>query len=251
MKFNLIRFHSKRCLVCQPRVGFDATTSGDTNNLFDNIARDTRKKIELADAVLRSRCGSGFTPRHRQMPNATSRSRWTLVRDGHDESSESDLASTAKAVLFLYDKYDDPTNKSQDDIEQQFVQLLLIWTHRRRRIEKYSLHRMVCPFERSCQDEFLAADKQRTEEKMAKETGAITPSQTEAKFRLYRELVDVVNALVLVEWGDAVCRVCRLVNVQIADKKAIVKLLFHQKAPIKRRRRESRYRHGKPKNMYH
>lgn len=33
---------------------------------------------------------------------------------------------------------------------------------------------------KACQDEFLAADKQRAEEKMAKETGAIKTAQTEA-----------------------------------------------------------------------
>ena len=75
---------------------------------------------------------------------------------------------------------------------------------------------------KDCQDEFLAADKQRTEEKMAKETGAIKTAQTEAN-QAYRELVDVVNALVLVNGETPYAEFIDFVNVQIADKKAIVK----------------------------
>ena len=57
---------------------------------------------------------------------------------------------------------------------------------------------------------------------MAQETGAIKTAQIEAN-QAYRELVDVVNALVLVNGETPYAEFIDFVNVQIADKKAIVK----------------------------
>lgn len=133
-----------------------------------------------------------------------------------------DLASTAKTVLFLYDKYGDPTNKSQDEESSSLYNLMQDLDALEEGVLESIHFTEWYAYLKDCQDEFLAADKQRTEEKMAKETGAIKTAQTEAN-QAYRELVDVVNALVLVNGETPYAEFIDFVNVQIADKKAIVK----------------------------
>lgn len=133
-----------------------------------------------------------------------------------------DLASMAKTVLFLYDKYGDPTNKSQDEESSSLYNLMQDLDALEEGVLESIHFTEWYEYLKACQDEFLAADKLRAEEKMAKETGAIKTAQTEAN-QAYRELVDVVNALVLVNGETPYAEFIDFVNVQIADKKAVVK----------------------------
>ena len=133
-----------------------------------------------------------------------------------------DVAAAAKAVLFLYDKYGDPTNKSQDEESSCLYNLMQDLDALEEGILESIHFTEWYAYLKACQDEFLEADKQRTEEKMLKETGAIKTAQTEAN-QAYRELVDVVNALVLVNGETPYAEFIDFVNVQIADKKAVAK----------------------------
>lgn len=138
------------------------------------------------------------------------------------EFPDEEISATAKSIAALFDKYGDPTKKSQDE-ESGIIHNLLQDFEALEEGVMDSIH--FTPwyeYLKTTQAAFLEADQQRNAEKSAQEAGVIKAAQTEAN-QAYRELVDAVNALVLVNGETPYAAFIDSVNAEIADKKTVVK----------------------------
>ena len=144
-----------------------------------------------------------------------------------------DLASTAKAVLFLYDKYGDPTNKSQDEESSSLYNLMQDLDALEEGVLESIHFTEWYAYLKDCQDEFLAADKQRTEEKMAKETNGqgngCYQDRTDRSQPGLPRTGGCGECACPCQWRNAVCRVYRLCERPDCRQKGHCEIPFHQK----------------------
>ena len=137
----------------------------------------------------------------------------------HPTAETRDGAAEAKAII---DKYGDPTALSQAEesgVLHNLLQDLKAMTQEKR--TAMSLDVWIDDLEAK-EEAFIAAARQRTAEKTGRTVGVIKQKRAAAD-TAYRELVDTVNALTLLEGDAAYATFIDRVNVLIDQQRTVLK----------------------------
>lgn len=143
------------------------------------------------------------------------------------------VAEVAKVVTALFDNFGDPTSLSQNNESAAINSLLQDLEDLDEGVLETIHFTEWFQHLKARQAAFLEADKRRTAEKQGKETGATRTAQNVAN-QAYKDFVEAVNALVLVNGEAPYAEFIDFVNAQIKELKTVAK----KRATINAKKRE-------------